>query len=87
MDSSSENKNENFIEYNSGSNISPGSKMTGAALLAFVLLTIVFIMFIVMILEIAWNSSVPNIFPGVNKLNFVSALGLLIVAMILFPKR
>lgn len=48
---------------------------------------VVFILFFILIIwvfQISWNASVPQIFNGTNKITFTSALGLLIVAMILF---
>lgn len=48
---------------------------------------VVFILFFILIIwvfQISWNASVPQIFSGANKITFTSALGLLIVAMILF---
>jgi len=58
-------------------------KMKGIMLLVTFALTI---LISVVVLQLAWNSSMPKIFPGVGKVSFLSAMGLLIVSSILFSR-
>lgn len=60
--------------------------MTADQFLMLLILAVVWVAIIVWVLQISWNASITPVF-NTNNLTYVGALGLLVVAMILVPRR
>jgi hypothetical protein len=60
--------------------------MSADQFLMILVLAVVWVAIIVWVLQISWNASITEVF-STKQLTYVGALGLLVVAMILIPRR
>jgi hypothetical protein len=62
-------------------------KMTPDKMFLYVVLTVIVFLVVAWILQLAWNGSMPKAFSSANTIGYSTALLLLIVAIILFPRK
>ncbi len=61
-------------------------KLTPTAILLGVLSFVVIFLIAVWILKVCWNESLPKMFSGANKIDYITAMAFMIVAFIIFKR-